>query len=76
MTLAAGAVRAGVLVVAIALAGAFLFGVWHVVVGGVVNGNPRAGTFGFVLAAVSGGLLAGFAVAYRRLRRARRIRDG
>lgn len=39
------------------LAGAFLFGVWHVIVGGAIRGNWRAGGFGVVLAAVTGALL-------------------
>jgi hypothetical protein len=39
------------------LAGAFLFGAWHIVVGGLVKGNPRAAAFGVGLAAVSGVLL-------------------
>ncbi len=54
-------------VVAIAMLGATLFGLWHLVVGGVVNGNPRAGTFGFVLALAAGlPLLAGVWLARRR----------
>ena len=40
------------------LVGAFLFGVWHVVVGGLMKGNPRAGAFGLGLSAVTGVLLA------------------
>ncbi len=42
---------------AAALAGAFLFGTWHVLFGGFVKGNWRAGGFGVVLAVVSGTLL-------------------
>jgi hypothetical protein len=50
------------------LAGAFLFGAWHLVVGYFVNGNPRAGLFGFALATIAGILLVGaLAVARRRL---------
>lgn len=44
-----------------ALAGACLFGLWHVVVGGLVRGNVRAAEFGVVLAAVTGIGLAGLA---------------
>ncbi len=55
-------------VVEIALAGALAFGLWDVV-GGVVNGNPRAGQFGIVLAAASGALLAGVLLAARRFSR-------
>ncbi len=58
-----------VLLVAIAiLAGATAFGLWHVVVGGLVNGNPRAAGFGVVLARVAGGLLVGLVVLLRRRR--------
>jgi hypothetical protein len=58
-----------VLLVAIAiLAGATAFGLWHVVVGGLVNGNPRAAGFGVVLAGVAGGLLVGLVVLLRRRR--------
>jgi hypothetical protein len=41
-------------VVAIAFAGATAFGLWHLVVGGLINGNPRAGTFGLLLALGAG----------------------
>lgn len=41
-------------VVALALLGATAFGLWHLVVGGVINGNWRAGTFGVVLAIAAG----------------------
>jgi hypothetical protein len=50
--------RAVVMIGALALAGATLFGVWHVVVGGLVAGNPRAATFGVQLALGAGTLLA------------------
>jgi hypothetical protein len=58
MTVAPRLVRAGLAVLVLALVGAGLFGLWHVVVGGLVNGNPRAATFGVELAAVSAALLA------------------
>ncbi len=45
-----GAVAAGLL-------GAFLFGLWHVVVGGLVKGNWNAAGFGFALSSVTGVLL-------------------
>jgi hypothetical protein len=38
----------------LALAGAAAFGLWHLVVGGMINGNPRAGTFGIALALAAG----------------------
>lgn len=53
-------------VLAAALAGAFLFGAWHVLFGGLVRGNPRAAAFGVGLALVSGLALAGIAVVWRR----------
>jgi hypothetical protein len=42
---------------AAALLGAFVFGLWHVVVGGFVKGNWNAGGFGIALASVAGVLL-------------------
>ena len=56
-------------VAAAALAGAFLFGAWHVLFGGFVKGNWRAGAFGVVLAAVAGTLLWIEATIGRRLLR-------
>ena len=52
-------------------AGALLFGLWHVVVGGVVNGNLRAASFGMALAAVSAGFLLRLWLLPRRLGRPR-----
>ncbi len=51
----AGLALAGAL--AAALLGAFLFGAVHVVVGGVLKGNWKAGGFGIALASVAGVLL-------------------
>jgi hypothetical protein len=49
------------------LLGATLFGLWHVVVGGVINGNARAGLFGLGLALVAGITLSvGWRLAHRR----------
>jgi hypothetical protein len=45
------------------------FGLWHLAVGGLINGNPRAAAFGAVLAALAGGLLAGLVIVIRRPRR-------
>ena len=42
---------------AVGLLGAFLFGLWHVVVGGFLKGNWNAGGFGIALASVAGVLL-------------------
>jgi hypothetical protein len=54
-------------VVALALLGATAFGLWHLVVGGVVNGNWRAGTFGVALALAAGvPLLLGTWIVRRR----------
>ena len=64
--------RATILVggtIAAALAGAFLFGSWHVLFGGLVKGNWRAGGFGVALAAISAALLAGGVALVRRLLR-------
>ena len=49
-----------------ALIGAFLFGAWHVLFGGIVKGNWRAGAFGVALAGISAGLLAVEAALVRR----------
>ena len=54
----------------VVLLGAAAFGAWHVVVGGLVNGNGRAAAFGAVLATASALLLAGVVAVDRRLRRA------
>ena len=54
-------------VVAAGLLGAFLFGLWHVVVGGLVRGNWNAAGFGFALASVTGVLLWIEASVARRL---------
>ena len=54
---------------AIALLGAFLFGLWHVVVGGFLKGNWNAGGFGIALASVAGVLLWIEAAIARRLLR-------
>jgi hypothetical protein len=68
--LPAGPVGLVALVVGIALAGAAAFGLWHLVVGGLIGGNPRAGTFGLVLAAAAGLLLVAWAWLLRHRRRA------
>jgi hypothetical protein len=68
MTLSEPVRRAAILAIAIACLGAFAFGLWHIVVGGLVNGNPRAAAFGVTLAAVAGGFLLGLALAFRRHR--------
>ena len=52
---------------AAALLGAFLFGLWHVVVGGFLKGNWNAGGFGIALASVAGVLLWIEAAIARRL---------
>ena len=70
MSAAPGLVRAALAAVGLVLVGACLFGLWHVVVGGLVNGNPRAAAFGAALAAVAAALLAGLVFAARRAGRA------
>jgi drug/metabolite transporter (DMT)-like permease len=62
--------RLVLLVAGIVLAGATAFGLWHLVVGGLINGNPRAAGFGAVLAVVAVVLLGGSIVLVRRLPRA------
>jgi hypothetical protein len=52
---------------AAALLGAFLFGLWHVIVGGFLKGNWNAGGFGISLASVAGVLLWIEAAVARRL---------
>jgi hypothetical protein len=54
-------------VVALCLLGAFLFGLWHVLVGGLLKGNWRAGGFGIALASAAGVLLWIDAIVLRRL---------
>ena len=58
MTAARDLRRLLVVAAAVVLVGAALFGIWHVIVGGMLHGNLRAAVFGFVLATVAGGLLA------------------
>lgn len=62
--------RLVVAIVALALAGAAAFGLWHLVVGGLINGNPRAGTFGLILSLAAGIPLAvaGLVMRHRRAR--------
>jgi hypothetical protein len=54
-------------ILAAALLGAFLFGLWHLVVGGFLKGNWNAGGFGIALASVAGVLLWIEAAIARRL---------
>ncbi len=65
-----GPLRILIVLAGIALAAAAAFGLWHVVVGGLINGNPRAGTFGVILALAAGlPLVAGvWQVRHRRPR--------
>jgi hypothetical protein len=58
--------RIGALIIIAVLIGATAFGLWHLVVGGLVNGNPRAAGFGAALALVAGGLLTGSILLARR----------
>ena len=54
-------------VVALCLLGAFLFGLWHVLLGGLLRGNWQAGGFGIALASAAGVLLWLDAIVLRRL---------
>ncbi len=56
------------ILVAAVLAGATVFGLWHVVVGGFVNGNGAAAVFGLALATLAGALLVVTLVVLRLLR--------
>jgi uncharacterized membrane protein YedE/YeeE len=56
-------------VLAAVLLGAFVFGLWHVVVGGFISDNWNAGGFGIALASVAGVLLWIEASIARRLLR-------
>ena len=68
MTVSAPVRRAAILAITIVCVGALAFGLWHVIVGGVINGNPRAASFGITLAAVAGGFLLGLTAAFLRRR--------
>jgi hypothetical protein len=48
------------------LVGAIAFGLWHVVVGGLINGNGAAARFGIALAAVAFFGLTGVRLLVRR----------
>jgi FtsH-binding integral membrane protein len=54
---------------AVILVAAAAFGLWHVVIGGLVNANARAAAFGTILATASVVLFAGVVAVDRRLRR-------
>ena len=60
-------VRVLLMIAAVMLAAAAAFGLWHLVVAGLLNGNPRAATFGAVLALAAGlPLLLGIWIVGRR----------
>ena len=68
----ASPVDAAIVVAGLVLVGATAFGLWHVVVGGLINGNPRAGAFGVGLALAAGiPLVVGVVVVRRRRAHAR-----
>ena len=56
-------------VIAAALLGAFFFGLWHILFGGVLRGNWGAGRFGIALAVIAGALLVVEVTIGRRLLR-------
>jgi hypothetical protein len=62
--------RLAALLAIVILVGLTAFGLWHVVVGGLLHGNGRAAMFGAVLTTAAGGLLGAGLVVVRRLRRA------
>ena len=53
-TVAARSRRVLLTIVAVGLLGATAFGLWHLVVGGLINGNAKAGIFGVALALAAG----------------------
>jgi hypothetical protein len=68
----ASPVDAAIVVAGLVLVGATAFGLWHVVVGGLIHGNPRAGAFGAVLALAAGiPLVVGLVIVQRRRGRER-----
>ncbi|HEX3428409.1 MAG TPA: hypothetical protein VHS36_06345 [Candidatus Limnocylindrales bacterium] len=69
MTLLRGSRRVLLALVLIVLGAAVAFGLWHVVVGGLIHGNGRAGLFGAALAGTSGMLIAALLLARDRLLR-------
>jgi hypothetical protein len=68
MTVSEPVRRAAILAITVVCLGALAFGLWHVVVGGLIHGNSRAASFGITLVAVSGGFLLGLTAAFRRRR--------
>jgi hypothetical protein len=68
VTLRGDVARFALGVAILALAGVSAFGLWHVIVGGMLNGNPRAAGFGAVLATGAGSLLAVVVGVVRRRR--------
>jgi hypothetical protein len=58
--------RIAALILIVVLTGATAFGLWHLVVGGLVNGNPRAAGFGAALALIAGGVLVASLLVMRR----------
>jgi hypothetical protein len=66
VTLARDPRRLALAVVLVALVAATAFGLWHVVVGGLIHGNGKAATFGAVLAIAAGTVLAATILTVRR----------
>ena len=58
-----------IVLAAVVLVVATAFGLWHVIVGGLISGNPRAAAFGAGLALVAGMTLVAGAVVVAGLRR-------
>ena len=69
MILVRDPLRLLIAIAVVVLACAMAFGLWHVVAGGMVNGNARAAGFGIVLASAAGGLLVGAVAAFHRVSR-------
>ena len=66
MTLAGDPRRLVLAVAVVLLIAAAAFGLWHVVIGGLLQGNARAAAFGLILATAAGSVLAGILGVLRR----------
>jgi hypothetical protein len=64
----ASAADGAIALAGLVLLGATAFGLWHLIVGGLISGNPRAGAFGLALGSAAGIPLVLGAVVVRRRR--------
>jgi Na+(H+)/acetate symporter ActP len=68
VTVAGDPRRLALMVAVVVLLAATVFGLWHMVVGGLVHGNLRAGAFGVILASAAGTVLVAALAVLRRRR--------